>query len=1120
MVDARRRSASVAALVFSSGLCALVYQVAWLRELRLIFGASTPASAAVLAVFMGGLGFGGLLLGRRVEASAEPLAFYGKLEIGAALFAGLSPLLLVAARHLYLATGGSSTLGLAGSTLVRLALTALVLGVPTLLMGGTLPAIGRAVTAADDRGRRSLGWMYGFNTLGAVTGTALTTFLLLETLGQRKSLLIAALLNLLVGFTALSLSRRWRSTVTADEAGAAPVDAPAASAAQGTAGAEPALQASGAHGRAAAAAAAAPLPLVLAGAAIAGFAFFLMELVWYRLLAPLLGGTTYTFGVILLLALAGIGTGGLLYGAAAERRQPTLGGFAATCAAEALLLVVPLVLSYRLPLLASTLRSLSALGFGGTVLGWLVVGAIVVLPASLVAGYQFPLLVALLGAGRREVARQTGLVYACNTAGAIAGSLAGGFGLLPLLGAPGAWRFATLLLAALALVCAAVAALHRSSTPARTLLPAAIAVVGALLCLLPGPGALWRNGGIGVGRPTITATNPNELRERVLQEERAVLWEEDGRESTVALRSLTGLAFSINGKIDGHARGDASTQVMSPLVGAVLHPAPRRAVVVGLGTGSSAGWLAAVPGMEKVDVVELEPAVVKVARDCAAVNRDVLRNPKVNVVLADGREFLLTRDERWDLVVSEPSNPYLAGIASLFTTEFYRAAAGRLAPGGLFVQWLQAYQVDADVVASVYTSLAEVFPYVETWATNEADMLLIASMTPVRHDLARESRLLASEPFRRAMADGWGVAGIEGFYAGFVAAPGLARRMASIGAPPNTDDRPVIEFGLARGVGGGSFSIAALRGAVPPAERRPPGLEGLDWRRVEQLRMVRGLTVDWARTSTGVLAQAKFLRDQTARVGGGAPTEIEYGVRGADGSDVAASGDSAAAEGADLAARGDDVYVPLDLARSSLVALVLLGEELAERGDDRAAAIARALQPERPIEAAAVRARWHARRGRNAQAVAELEQALLGYRRDPWPWPALTKRTLALAGEVGRDAPSAAKLLSAVAEPFAVHMHERDREALRLALAAYAGGNACLDVLHDLEPNPLWEEPFLRQRAVCYAQAGDPLAERARRDLESFIERRAPSLREALARASAAMPAASAEQRATAGGGR
>ena len=420
------------------------------------------------------------------------------MEIGAALAAGISPLTLVLARQLYLATGGSGTLGLAGSTLVRLALTAVVLGVPTLLMGGTLPAIGRAVTAAEDRARRSLGWMYGFNTLGAVTGAALTTFVLLETLGLRKSLLIAALVNLLVGIVALSLSRRWSAARRAVSTATGAAGGTTASNGNGdgevavvggeravdgaTAGvAKPVVE------EAAASSAAAPLPLVLAGAGVVGFAFFLMELVWYRLLAPLLGGTTYTFGIILLLALAGIGGGGLLYGAAARRRAPSLAGFAATCAVEALLLVVPLALSYRLPLVASTLLALRALGFGGTVLGWLVVGSIVVLPASLVAGYQFPLLVALLGAGRRDVARQTGLVYACNTAGAIAGSLAGGFGLLPLLGAPGAWRFATLLLAVLALVSSVAALRWRASGAVGALAPAALAVAAGLVVCSLGP---------------------------------------------------------------------------------------------------------------------------------------------------------------------------------------------------------------------------------------------------------------------------------------------------------------------------------------------------------------------------------------------------------------------------------------------------------------------------------------------------------------------------------------------------------------------------------------------------------------------------------------------------------
>src|SRR6185436_9795495 len=190
------------------------------------------------------------------------------------------------------------------------------------------------------------------------------------------------------------------------------------------------------------------------------------------------------------------------------------------------------------------------------------------------------------------------------------------------------------------------------------------------------------------------------------------------------------------------------------------HPQPRRALVVGLGTGSSAGWLAAIPSMQSVDVVELEPTVARVARDCTPVNHRVLDNPKVRLYFGDGREHLLTRDERWDLIVSEPSNPYRAGVASLFTTEFYRAVAERLAPGGLFVQWVQGYEVDASTVASVYTSLTQVFPAVETWATNQSDMLLVASLAPLRHDLAREGRRAASAPYAQALADTWGVSGV------------------------------------------------------------------------------------------------------------------------------------------------------------------------------------------------------------------------------------------------------------------------------------------------------------------------------------------------------------------------
>src|SRR5439155_7511937 len=212
----------------------------------------------------------------------------------------------------------------------------------------------------------------------------------------------------------------------------------------------------------------------------------------------------------------------------------------------------------------------------------------------------------------------------------------------------------------------------------------------------------------------------------------AVVWEGDGVESGIALiADASGYAFIVNGKSDGSARADAGTQVMLGLIAALKHPNPKTALVVGLGTGSSAGWLGAVPGIERVDVVELEPLVLDVARACHAVNRDVMRNPKVHITIGDARERLLTAADRYDLIVSQPSNPFRAGIASLFTHEYYEAARNRLTADGAFVQWIQAYEIDARTLRTVYATFASAFPYVETWQVGPDDLALVGARAPL-----------------------------------------------------------------------------------------------------------------------------------------------------------------------------------------------------------------------------------------------------------------------------------------------------------------------------------------------------------------------------------------------------
>ncbi|MEP6995079.1 MAG: fused MFS/spermidine synthase, partial [Acidobacteriota bacterium] len=292
MPPLKSRLFPVAALLLGSGLSSLVYQIAWMRELRLVFGFSTAASAAVVAIFLGGLGLGGRVLGKRADATPRPLFYYGCLELLIACSAALTPGLLWLVRRIYLALGGSFVLGSVGGAVARLVLSALVLLVPTFLMGGTLPAATRAVETDADPERRHLGILYGANTIGAVFGTSLATFWLLEAIGTRETLWLACVFNALIGLSAVLLGKRLVIRDSEPDA------------AHGASNAPPRPEAS----------APAPRRFVLAAACVVGFAFTLMELVWYRMLAPLLGGSTYTFGLILAVALAGIGLGAALYG--------------------------------------------------------------------------------------------------------------------------------------------------------------------------------------------------------------------------------------------------------------------------------------------------------------------------------------------------------------------------------------------------------------------------------------------------------------------------------------------------------------------------------------------------------------------------------------------------------------------------------------------------------------------------------------------------------------------------------------------------------------------------------------------------------------------------------------
>ncbi len=1041
----------VAPLLFLSGFCALVFQVAWLRLLRLIFGGSTTASAVTLAIFMAGLGIGSLVLGPRADRWRRPLRGYAGLEAGVALSAALSPGLVLVAQYVYFGLGGTSELDSLTSTTLRLGLSALVLGVPTFLMGGTLPAASRAVAQVADKTRRSVALLYGANTLGAVCGALVATFLALEHLGVRGTLWSASGINLLVAGAAWWFSRGTGTTAT-----------PAAVESKPGTDVEVAAPDGNIHETVDPQAAALPT-FVLAAAATVGFAFFLMEMVWYRMLAPVLGGSSYTFGLILAVALLGVGLGGWFYGAGSSQRRPTLMTFAGTCTAEALLLMLPYALGDRIAILAMLLRPLGDVSFALLVAGWSALAGIVVLPAAVIAGFQFPLLIALLGRGRQDLGRQVGLAYAWNTAGAVGGAAAGGFGLLALLSAPRLWILVALLLLALA-GWAVVLARPTRTTTRRLVWPAVATLATLALATTPGPSAVWRHTPTGAGGMPSAFDGPNEVRRMSQAVRRAIGWQREGRESSVAIHGLDETSLLVNGKADGSAISDAPTQVMSVLIGAALHPEPRKALVIGLGTGSSAGWLAKFPSIERVDVAELEPAMSEVAKICAAVNHDVLSLPTVHLHIGDGRELLRTSRQTYDLIFSEPSNPYRAGIASLFTQDLYRDAADRLAEDGIFLQWLQSYHVDANLVRTVVATLVAELPHVEIWQLASGDLLLAASHSPIDHDLTRIQQRVAEEPLRSALRVTLGVEGAAGFYTGFIASTHLATAIHRQVPKLNTDDHPIVEFGFARGLGRDlGFSVQRLAAlATARREHLPPIHNGrLDWRRVLELRTARD--TKWGSLSSPL----GFDDDVDSRIA--ARNAYVLG---------------------DLIAAGRRWHSQPAIAEVPIDRLIV-AEAFADSADPQTPEVAAQLAAAgQPVAADAVLARYQFRTGHLEAARDHLIAVFRGARTHPWIHRPTLERALALAVELTQaDLVLGLDFIPVLGDAFAVQLLDEARLRTRLDIAELTAFNAfCEQALEAFEPHVPWEEDFLERRLRCYEALGHTLTARAKKDLADFRE--------------------------------
>lgn len=770
---------AVTILFLGSGLSSLIYQVIWLRMLALIFGSTTFATASVLGVFMGGLALGSFLAGRYADRLQRPLLWYGILEAIIGLWAILVPLLFAAAEPLYAMAFQAFHLSVLPFSILRLVMAALILIVPTACMGATLPLLARFVTTELSAVGRKVGTLYSFNTLGAVGGAVIAGFVLLPTIGLQATIFSAAALNFILAGIVAVLSHR-------QETGKALSLTPTPQTKE--------------H---------APLPwtvkAVLITFAISGSLAMICEVAFTRALLMVIGSTTYAFAVMLSTFLIGLSLGSLWTARFVDRLSRPVLSLAVTQIMIGIVGFASLRVFNLLPWwnlqLASALHANADIGM---LIRYMLAG-LVLLPLTLCLGAAFPIVVKCCTAELNKVGRSVGTVYSVNTIGAIIGSLAAGFLLIPNYGTE----------TALIVSCAGngFLAMFLLSTQQKVLKRSekiAAWVVAFLTFFYPVKApTVWDHTLLSHAQSERRKLAMNQALHypdlyslmKSLENSCRLLYYKDGASSTVAVLEYTiqghpTHSLVTNGHVDGSDTADMPIQCLLTGYPLLIKPDTKTVCVVGWGTGVSTGIATRFP-VQSITAVELEPAVLEGSRHFHRVNHSPERDPRVKVEFNDGRNFLMATKQKYDLLVSEPSNPWQAGVCNLFTREYFHICHERLNPGGVLSIWLQTVEVPPENIRGVMRSLTDEFKHVIVMRVTAGNVIIMASDQPLTIPVQAINTALITNPKVSPEMRKIGITSAADLIANLALDEQSARKFAESGIA-NVDDTNKLEYSVGK----------------------------------------------------------------------------------------------------------------------------------------------------------------------------------------------------------------------------------------------------------------------------------------------------------------------------------
>lgn len=721
----------IVGLFVGSGAAALIYEVVWLQMLQLVIGLTSISLGILLGTFMGGMCLGSLLLPRWISNRHHPLRIYALLEVAIAITGVILLFALPAITELYTIAGGRGTTGI----LIRGLVAALCLLVPTFLMGATLPAVAKWVESTRD-GMAWLGLFYGGNILGAVAGCLIAGFYLLRVHDSTIATYAAGTLNLIVAAAAWVLAAR-RPQPSAPESPGVDEEAPSTQT-------EPATLM--------------PSWVIYLTAGFSGASALGAEVVWTRLLSLLLGGTVYTFSIILAVFLVGLGLGST-WGSwlARTSTRPQIALWLCQLTLAGAVAWAAFVISGSLPYwpINPTLSQDPWHGFQLDIVRCLWA----ILPAAILWGASFPLALAALHGRGTSAGDLVSRLYAANTLGAIVGALAFSLFIVPRAGSHAAqqaliWMCGfSALLAALPIrskASTATSSEHRlRSQPIQGWIRPALSLVVAAICsgwVIPAPWGLAAYGRFMAtynGRLAPGIVKEHEIPTAPASPDIFCLYAGEGLNGTVAVTQWTSGVrnFHSAGKVQASSDPrDMRLQRMLGHLSALLHQKPESVLVVACGAGVTAGAFVPHPEVKRIVICDIEPLVpTKVAPMFEKENHRVLKDPRTEVIFDDGRHFIRTAKERFDIITSDPIDPWVKGCAALNTIEYFEMCKARLNPGGVMSLWIPLYETDLATVKSSISTFFKVFPNGVLWAndTEEGgyDAVLLGTAEPMQVNL-------------------------------------------------------------------------------------------------------------------------------------------------------------------------------------------------------------------------------------------------------------------------------------------------------------------------------------------------------------------------------------------------